>query len=261
MKPFQFILNSITQSVHLDGIKSTTISLIILLSVFLPFKVSAQSYDLTGYWQSDAGGCYQIRQNGNEVFWAGGPSGSASVHNVFHGAIAGNTLTGLWYDLPANPYRAFGASLSVRIESNNRIVKVSESAPYRASAWTRINGTCNTNNAGGQVSEPAGGGLLTGEWDIKCCDNSLVWTLSITKQEGNTFFGSFSNNSSGGNVTNGRLNGSNIEFDRSGGGWTQHWSAQVVNDGEGLRMINGSWTGDYLDRYPGKNNWHAEKKR
>ena len=150
MKPFQFKLNLISQSVYLIGIKSTTIRLSVLLSIFLPFTISAQSYNLTGVWQSDAGGCYQIRQNGNEVFWAGGPIGSVSAHNVFHGAIAGNTLTGLWYDLPANPYQAFGASLSVRVESNNRIVKVSESAPYRASTWTKTNGTCHTNNSGGQ---------------------------------------------------------------------------------------------------------------
>jgi hypothetical protein len=260
MKPFQFILNAVTQSVHLGGIKSTTITLVVLLSIFLPFKVSAQSYDLTGYWQSDAGGCYQIRQNGNEVFWAGGPIGSASVHNVFHGAIAGNTLTGLWYDLPANPYQAFGASLSVRIESNNRIVKVSESAPYRASAWTRTNGTCNTTNAGGQVSQPAAGGSLTGEWNIKCCNDELGWTLQITNHDGNNFSGSFSGGAGDGTV-NGQVRGNTIEFVRSGGWGKQQWSAQLVNDGGGLRMINGSWTGDYLDRYPGKNNWHAEKKR
>lgn len=260
MKPFQFILNSIHQSVYLIGTKSTTIRLSVLLSIFLPFTISAQSYDLTGFWQSDAGGCYQIRQNGNEVFWAGGPIGSASAHNVFHGAIAGNTLTGLWYDLPANPYQAFGASLSVRIESNNRIVKVSESAPYRASAWTRITGTCNTNNSSGQGSEPAGDGLLTGDWNIQCCNDDLRWTLHITSLNGTNFSGSFSGGAGDGAV-NGQVRGNTIEFARSGGWGKQQWSAQLVNDGGGLRMINGSWTGDYLDRYPGKNNWHAEKKK
>ena len=126
MKYFPFFLNSIIQSMHLSGVKSTTTKLIVQLFLFLPFSLFAQTYDLTGYWQSDAGGCYQIRQSGNEVFWAG-------AVNVFHGAIAGNTLTGLWYDLPSNSYKAFGASLSTRIENNNRIVKVSESANYRGS--------------------------------------------------------------------------------------------------------------------------------
>lgn len=179
MKPFPFILNSITHLVHLGGIKPTAISLVVLLFLFLPCLVSAQSYDLTGYWQSDAGGCYQIRQSGNEVFWAGGPSGSFSAHNVFHGAIAGNTLTGLWYDLPANTYRAFGASLSVRIESNNKIVKVSESAPYKASTWTRINGTCNTDTAGNQMTEkPSGACKLEGNWTQDTPGvGSTIWAI------------------------------------------------------------------------------------
>lgn len=141
MRQNQFSLNSIAQLLQSTGIKPIAVGMLVLLCYFLPFNLSAQTYDLTGYWKSDVGGCYQIRQKGNEVFWAGGPAGS-SVHNVFHGALAGNTLTGMWYDLPANTYQAFGASLSARVENNNKIVKVSESAPYRASTWTRINGTC-----------------------------------------------------------------------------------------------------------------------
>ncbi|MBK7428024.1 MAG: hypothetical protein IPI60_13880 [Saprospiraceae bacterium] len=141
MRQNQFSLNSIAQLLQSTRIKPITVGMLVLLCYFLPFNLSAQTYDLTGYWKSDVGGCYQIRQKGNEVFWAGGPAGS-SVHNVFHGALAGNTLTGMWYDLPANTYQAFGASLSARVENNNKIVKVSESAPYRASTWTRINGTC-----------------------------------------------------------------------------------------------------------------------
>ncbi|MBK7230860.1 MAG: hypothetical protein IPH93_00950 [Saprospiraceae bacterium] len=152
MKASQINLNSLTRLL--------TISLIVFLSLFLSFQVSAQTYDLTGYWQSDADGCYQIRQHGNEVFWAGGPIGSFSAHNVFHGAVAGNTLTGMWYDLPANTYRAFGASLTARIENHNKIVKVSESAQYRANTWTRINGTCTA----GEPQKPSGGCKLEGSW-------------------------------------------------------------------------------------------------
>ncbi len=105
-----------------------------------------------------------------------------------------------------------------------------------------------------------GGGTLKGEWDLRCCNDELGWTLSITNQEGATFSGSFSANTGGGVVTNGRLRGNTIEFDRVFGSSRQHWSAQLVNDGGRLRMINGVWTGDYLDRYQGRNNWHAEKK-
>jgi hypothetical protein len=113
--------------------------------ILVPNHVEAQSVDLTGYWQSDAGGCYQIRQRGNEVFWAGEPSGSRVSQNIFHGAISGTTLTGLWYDLPSNPASAFGSSICLRIENGSRLVKVSESESYRGNVWTRSNGPCNGN--------------------------------------------------------------------------------------------------------------------
>lgn len=107
------------------------------------------------------------------------------------------------------------------------------------------------------------GGALEGDWNIKCCNDELGWTLSIKNQDGNSFSGSFSAEYGGGIVTNGLLNGNSIEFDRIeyvGGGWKQHWSAQLINDGGRLRMINGVWTGSYLEQFTGRNNWHAEKR-
>lgn len=240
--------------------KSTTTRLSVAIFILLPFTISAQSFDLTGYWQSDAGGCYQIRQNGNEVFWTGEPGGSVRAQNIFHGASAGNTLVGLWYDLPSNPGRAFGTSLSIRIESNTRMVKVSESVPYRGSVWTRKNGPCNNNNTGGQELTPVVGAMLKGEWNVKAVNDQFGWTLTITNQEGNNFSGTFSNENAGGILTNGVLRGNNIEFTRSGYWGTQQWTGILMNDGGRLRMINGIWTGYVAGDYPGRNNWHAEKK-
>jgi hypothetical protein len=102
-------------------------------------------------------------------------------------------------------------------------------------------------------------GILFGEWNIKCCNDDLGWTLYITNQEGTNFSGYFSDVAGGGNVA-GVVTGNTIKFTRSGGWGKQQWTAQLVNEGGGLRMINGIWAGDYLDRYPGRNNWHAEKK-
>ena len=144
MKTFHLLCTSISKPVHWGEIKR----LMMVLILYLPISGYSQSYDLTGYWQSDAGGCYQIRQSGNEIFWAGEPGGTNRAQNVFHGAIAGNLITGLWYDLPSNVYRAFASSLCLRIENNERIVKVSESGPYKGSIWTRVNGPCN----GGSVA-------------------------------------------------------------------------------------------------------------
>lgn len=112
--------------------------LLIVLSLF-PALVIGQ---LTGYWQSDVGHCYHIVQNGNEIFWASQSNSSELPYNVFHGALAGNTLTGIWNDLPSNPHRALGESLSLRIEGNNRMVKLSSSAAYYGNTWMKQNGPC-----------------------------------------------------------------------------------------------------------------------
>ncbi len=116
----------------------------------------------------------------------------------------------------------------------------------------------------GVKSGGSGGGSLIGEWSIQCCNNELGWTLTIANHSGASFSGSFSTNTGGGYVTNGQVRGGTIEFDRveslSGTGWKQHWRGQLVNDSGRLKMTNGVWTGDYLDRYPGRNNFHAEKK-
>lgn len=111
---------------------------------------------------------------------------------------------------------------------------------------------------------------LLGEWSLKCCNDSLAWIMTIEKQDGSSFSGKQTNESSGGvptayasntfMIVNGRISGNTVEFDRTDGSWKQHWRGTLVDDREGMRMINGIWTGDYLDQYQGRNNWHAEKK-
>jgi hypothetical protein len=109
-------------------------NLIISILMLIPLSTFAQ---LTGYWQTDNGGCYQIRQNGNEIWWAGESSDIQRPTNVFHGTIAGNMLTGQWCDLPSNPSQGCEQTIALRIENNNRLVKISSSAPYNGSVWTR----------------------------------------------------------------------------------------------------------------------------
>lgn len=97
---------------------------------------------LTGYWQSDVGDCLQVRQNGNEVWWAAEPSGSTRAMNVFEGTLTNDILAGLWCDLPSNSKSGCGQTITIRIENNNRMVKIGSTAPYYGSVWTRSNGPC-----------------------------------------------------------------------------------------------------------------------
>ncbi|KAA1242863.1 hypothetical protein [Aquimarina sp. RZ0] len=55
--------------------------------------------NLTGYYKGSDRGHYYIRQIGNDIFWFGeDPSGIWA--NVFRGSLSGNTLSGIFYDVP-----------------------------------------------------------------------------------------------------------------------------------------------------------------
>ena len=96
---------------------------------------ASQGFDLTGMWQDDVGGRYRIRQVGDTVAWL--DERVSVVTNVFMGTIDGNALTGRWLDLPAG--RSLGSgSLSLRIESNDRLVKTGSSTSYGGTVITRV---------------------------------------------------------------------------------------------------------------------------
>jgi hypothetical protein len=97
-------------------------------------NVAAQSFDLTGFWQDENGTPYTVRHVGSRVSWY--MDGGARVKNVFVGTIAGTTITGEWFDLPSGEIRG-GGQLALRVESNQRMVKVGESGHYGGSVLTR----------------------------------------------------------------------------------------------------------------------------
>ena len=115
---------------------------ILALLFFLSGSVTwGQSYDLTGYWKSNQGATYQFRQVDDRLFWF--VDFSPRVVNVFYGTIAGNTITGRWADLPGGDVAGQG-TVALRIESNNRIVKISETGNYGGT----ILGACQPTNGG-----------------------------------------------------------------------------------------------------------------
>ena len=101
---------------------------------FIPAVALGQSFDLTGFWQDNNGTPYRLRQVGSELYWY--MDGAPRVVNVFAGRIAGREVTGVWADLPGGELRNSG-QLALRIESNDRFVKIGESLPYGGSVWTR----------------------------------------------------------------------------------------------------------------------------
>lgn len=113
---------------------------LVLIAFFLFFYTLCycQNYDLTGFWQTDNNNSIShfIRQIDNEVYWY--MSNPPNTYNIFHGTITGNIITGKWLDLPGSNALNNGA-LVIRIESNNRLLKLSESGNqrYASTVWTR----------------------------------------------------------------------------------------------------------------------------
>ena len=99
---------------------------------------TTQSIDLTGLWRDDTGGgaVYRLRQVGNWLYWLVDGTPKGSYVNISYGQISGNTITGMWVDMPGSPTLS-GGTLTLRIESNDRLVKVGTSG-YGAQAWIRV---------------------------------------------------------------------------------------------------------------------------
>lgn len=143
-------------------------SLLSLLVLMRPTDAGAQQIDLTGLWQDDSGGSgvYRVRQLGNRLFWIVDGTSKGSYVNFAFGEITGNTMTGKWVDLPGSPTLGSG-DISLRIESNDRFVKISSSSYYGAQVWTRLGGTVSATppKAGGQVWQyRSEQGTWTGTW-------------------------------------------------------------------------------------------------
>src|SRR5262249_26568614 len=63
-----------------------------------------------------------------------------------------STLTGRWVDLPGGQLQNTGM-LTLRVESNDRLVKIGESIPYGGSVWARgSRGTTTASTPGGTTT-------------------------------------------------------------------------------------------------------------
>ncbi len=86
-----------------------------------------------------------------------------SARNTFTGTIGGDTLTGAWVDLPGGETETGTGTLHIKIESNDKLTKISASAAYGAGAWFRIAkppgaGTSTPGTPAGTGTAPAASG-------------------------------------------------------------------------------------------------------
>src|SRR5262245_500850 len=78
--------------------------------------------NLTGSWRDDRGRVALVRQVDSDVCWYV-ESRPGSQQEVFCGVIDRNTINGQWMDMPGGRQLTSG-QLTLRVESNNRILKV-----------------------------------------------------------------------------------------------------------------------------------------
>jgi hypothetical protein len=100
---------------------------------------SAQGADLTDVWYCDDGGTYYVRQLGKEIWWYGeqSPGRAPLFSNVARGTLeADNMLHLQWVDVPRGRTGGSG-TLTIRVESNNKMAAVHKSGGFSGSVWTR----------------------------------------------------------------------------------------------------------------------------
>jgi hypothetical protein len=106
-------------------------------------QATGQQYpDLTGVWGCNDGAHYYIRQIGNVVWWYGenDPS-SPSFSNVFYGTISEYSptyiITGNWADVPKGKYASQSGTLTLAIETNNKLATMKQTGNFGGTSWVR----------------------------------------------------------------------------------------------------------------------------
>lgn len=90
---------------------------------------------LTGVWQGNDGGTYQVRHQGTKLWWFGrSPSNGRDWQNVFCGSISGDQVTGDWADLPGGGAQSSG-TLQLQIQPG-RITKLNDTGGFGGVEWS-----------------------------------------------------------------------------------------------------------------------------
>ncbi len=97
---------------------------------------------LSGLWRNPGGDAiYRFRHVGSKLHWGVDAVPIRSFANTFQGDVNGSSIDGSWVDLPGSPAIS-GGKLSLKIESECRIVKTGEAGHYAAQVWVRKDSLC-----------------------------------------------------------------------------------------------------------------------
>lgn len=122
---------------------------------------AASAKEINGYYQADDGGAYFIRQIGDKVYWFGeGPNGAWA--NILTGTVAGNRITGRFWDVPKGKVKGAG-EITLEIQGDGvSLNKVSSSVPFGGKSWKRAASAPEMRSRPQGFSDPTQS--LTGVW-------------------------------------------------------------------------------------------------
>jgi hypothetical protein len=201
-----------------------------------PFPGQRSNQNLTGSWRDDRGRVAVVRQVDSDLCWyAERPGGQ---REVFCGVIDRNTINGQWMDMPGSGQLTSG-QLTLRVESNSRILKVRSTSRYDASTWNREDSgdfrnsrdPRSSSNGGDQRSDTTWENLAGSGRDIGVGNDGSVWLVGTDPTTGG-----YSIYSRNGNQWN-RVGGGGVRIDVDGRG--NPW---IVNaEGEIYRRERNQW--------------------
>ncbi|MBK9155168.1 MAG: hypothetical protein IPM25_13280 [Chloracidobacterium sp.] len=109
---------------------------------------------LSGLWRNPGGDAiYRFRHVGSKLHWGVDAVPIRSFANTFQGEVSGTTIEGSWVDLPGSPAIS-GGKLTLKIESECRIVKTGEAGHYAAHVWVRKDSLCDVTGMQQKTAQP-----------------------------------------------------------------------------------------------------------
>jgi hypothetical protein len=123
--------------------------------------------DLTGIWRCNDGGTYYLRQEGDDLWWAGEDPEQKWTH-LFKGTVTEETIEGEWIGLPKGKSTEFGR-LTLNIFQGNKLTGDSPGGNLSNAEWKKENVMSAFSNFIANQNEFLSGGFseensLTGGW-------------------------------------------------------------------------------------------------
>ena len=205
----------------------TTLPVRALVSLAIIGVAATTSFaqDLTGVWKCD-GRTTLVRQVGDNVYWlhSDGP-----FPNIFYGFRSGNTIAGMWVDMPGNPSRQTG-TLSLRVETNDHFIKISESpsagSSFGCSDWLRDASPAPVPSASLNVS-----GSWSGPYR-NTRGESGTESLIVKEEQLGVLKGQWG----GIEIVNGRRNGNIVTWEARSAGRDYRASGTISTDGKKMTL-------------------------